>query len=104
MRAKLLISMGKSTFFTVLSRIQDIDTMYVVSREYHYTSEEFAGLEAALRKSLASGNVANWSPHQIWHLTFLKCPKESALTYYQRAMNRYRELFTQIKSQKAAKK
>lgn len=83
---------------------KDIDTMYVVSREYHYTSEEFAGLEAALRKSLASGNVANWSPHQIWHLTFLKCPKESALTYYQRAMNRYRELFTQIKSQKAAKK
>ena len=35
---------------------KDIDTMYVVSREYHYTTEEFEGLEAALRKSLASGN------------------------------------------------
>ncbi len=34
----------------------DIGTMYVVSREYHYTNEEFTGLEAALRKSLTFGN------------------------------------------------
>lgn len=83
---------------------KDIDTMYVVAREYHYSTEEFAGIETALRKSLAAGNVAMWSPHDIWRLAFLKCPKNSSLTYYQRAMSRYRELFTQIKSQKAARK
>lgn len=82
----------------------DIDTMYVVSREYRYTTEEFSALEAALRKSLASGNVANWSPHEIWHLTFFKCPKGSAITYYQRAMNHYRDLFSHIKAQKAVRK
>lgn len=79
---------------------RDIDVMYVVSREYSYTDEEFAGIESALRKSLASGRVANWSPHEIWHLTFHKCPKESSITYYQRAMDRYRELFRQIKAKK----
>lgn len=83
---------------------KDIDTMYVVSREYHYTSEEFEGLEAALRKSLANGGVSNWSPHQIWHLTFRECPKDSLLTYYQCAMNRYRELLNRMKIEKAARK
>ena len=78
--------------------------MYVVAREYHYSAEEFTRLEAALQKSLASGNVANWSPHEIWHLTFFKKPKDSTLTYYERAMNRYRELFDAIKSQRAAHK
>jgi hypothetical protein len=83
---------------------EDIDTMYVVSREYHYTGEEFTALEVALRKSLASGNVSKWSPHQIWHSTFVKCPKDNPLTYYERAMSRYRDLFNQMKNQKAAKK
>lgn len=82
---------------------KDIDTMYVVAREYHYSRDEFTGLEAALGKSLASGRVANWSPHEIWHLTFFKKPTDSALTYYERAMNRYRELFDLIKSQRAAR-
>lgn len=83
---------------------KDIDTMYVVSREYQYTTEEFVGIENALRKSLASGNAAKWSPHDIWHLTFFKKPKDSQLTYYERAMTRYREFFIQIKSEKAARK
>ncbi len=83
---------------------KDIDTMYVVSREHEYTTEEFVGIENALRKSLASGKIATWSPHEIWHLTFFKKPKNSSLTYYERAMNRYRELFIQIKNQKAARK
>jgi hypothetical protein len=82
---------------------KDIDTMYVVAREYHYSTEEFTRLEAALQKSLASENVSNWSPHEIWHLTFSKKPKDSTLTYYQRAMSRYRELFDAIKSQRAAR-
>lgn len=83
---------------------KDVDTMYVVSREYHYTNEDFFGIETALRKSLASGNVAKWSPHDIWRITFLKRPKDSSLTYYERAMNRYRELFDHIKKQKAARR
>lgn len=80
---------------------KDIDTMYVVAREYRYSISEFEGIEAALRKSLASGKVTKWSPHQLWHLTFQKAPKDSAVTYYQRAMNRYHELFIQIKARKA---
>ena len=83
---------------------KDIDTMYVVSREYQYTTKDFTGLEAALRKSLASGNVAKWSPHEIWHLTFVKTPKDSSLTFYERAMNHYRKLFSQMKSQRVAGK
>lgn len=83
---------------------KDIDIMYVVAREYKYSQEEFTGLEAALRKSLASGNVSKWSPHEIWHLTFRKKPKDCTLTYYQRAMAKYRALFDEIKAQKAAKK
>ena len=74
--------------------------MYVVSREYQYTTEDFDGIENALRKSLASGNIAKWSPHDIWHQTFFKKPKNSSLTYYERSMSRYRELFIQIKNQK----
>ena len=83
---------------------KDIDTMYVVAREYSYKNEEFVGLENALRKSLSAGHVSNWSPHEIWHLTFSKHPKESPLTYYERAMAHYRELFIKIKSEKAARK
>ncbi len=83
---------------------KDIDPMYVVAREYSYTSEEFTGLEGALKKSLAAGHVSNWSPHEIWHLAFSKRPKDSPLTYYERAMARYRELFIQIKAEKAARK
>lgn len=82
----------------------DIEAMYVVSREYHYTKAEFAGIETALRTSLASGNVSKWSPHQIWHLTFVSCPKDSALTYYERAMQRYRELLNDMKSHRNVRK
>ncbi len=83
---------------------KDIDTMYVVAREYEYSQEEFTDLELRLEKSLASGNVLKWSPHEIWHLTFHKKPEGSDLTYYERAMARYRILFEQIKSKKAARK
>jgi len=83
---------------------RDIDVMYVVAREYTYSSLEFNELESALRKSLASGSVSNWSPHEIWRLTFQKTPKDSPLTYYQRAMDRYRKLFGEIKAQKGGAK
>ena len=83
---------------------KDIDIMYVVAREYTYSAEEFTGLEEALRKSLANGHVSGWSPHEIWHLTFSKHPKESPTTYYERAMARYRGLFVQIKAEKGVKK
>jgi hypothetical protein len=82
----------------------DINTMYVVAREYQYSASEFEGLEAVLKKFLASGNGTKWSPHEIWHLTFNAKPKESNVTYYEQAMSRYRALFEQIKAQKAIAK
>lgn len=82
---------------------KDIDTMYVVAREYSYSTEEFSGLEDALRKSLSAGHVSGWSPHELWHLTFSKRPKASSVTYYERAMARYRDLFARIKAAKAAR-
>jgi hypothetical protein len=57
-----------------------------------------------LQKSLSSGNVSNWSPHEIWHETFREKPKDSTLTYYERALNRYRELFDVLKSERAVRK
>ncbi len=80
----------------------DFDTMYVVSREYQYTNDDFVSLERALRKSLESGNVTNWSPHNLWHHTFRLCPKDSSLTYYERAMARYNDLLNEIKSRREA--
>ena len=82
----------------------DIDVMYVVAREYAYQADQLAKLSQALDKSLAKGHVQNWSPHELWHLTFHNKVKNSQLTFYERAMNRYRELFDKIKSEKAAKK
>lgn len=77
---------------------KDIDDMYVASREYHYTQEEFDGIEKALLKSLESGHIAGWSPHRLWHLTFVKRPAESSFTYYQLAMMRYRALLLELKT------
>lgn len=82
----------------------DIDVMYVVAREYLYSEDEFLGLENALRKSLENGRLSAWSPHALWHLTFVKKPKGSELTYYQRAMAHYRELFEKIKTEKSARR
>jgi hypothetical protein len=79
------------------------DTMYVVAREYRYDESEFDKLHQALEKSLASGKVNEWSPHGIWHLTFAKKPKDSNLTYFERAMARYRALFEEMKRQRDTK-
>lgn len=79
---------------------KDIDDMYVVSREYHYTQEEFDGIENALLKSLESGRISDWSPHRLWHLIFVKKPAESSLTYYERAMMHYRALLLEIKARR----
>jgi hypothetical protein len=83
---------------------KDIDTMYVVAREYKYSIKEFEKLESALKKSLDSGRISNWSPHEIWRLTFTSKPDGVELTYYERAMARYRELFEAIKVEKASAK
>jgi hypothetical protein len=84
---------------------KDINTMYVVAREYEYSQEEFTDLETRLQKSLAfSGVATQWSPHKIWHETFKVKVKDSGLTYYERAMARYRTLFEQIKSKRVARK
>lgn len=82
----------------------DFDLMYVVAREYTYQAEELDGLGRALARSLASGNILNWSPHKLWHLTFQTKVKDSEQTVYERAISRYRELFSAIKTEKESKK
>ena len=79
----------------------DIDVMYVVSREYIYQPDELDKLSKALDKSLSKGHVQNWSPHDLWHLTFQNRPKDSDFTFYERAMIRYRRLYEEIKLEKA---
>ena len=82
---------------------KDFDVMSVVAREHVYTREEFAGISAAMQKSLASGNLGRWSPHAIWHLTFRKKPTGEDITYYDRAMRRYREIFAELSAARAKK-
>ncbi len=75
----------------------DIETMYVVSREYMYSAADFEGIDLVMRKSLASGRADRWSPHRLWHATFREHPADCPQTYYQRAMARYHELLDEMK-------
>ena len=88
----------------IIIQSKDIDTMYVVAREYQYSIKEFEGLESALKKSLDSGRISHWSPHEIWRLTFTSKPNGQERTYYERAMARYREIFETFKAEKASAK
>ena len=79
---------------------KDIDTMYVVAREYKYNISEFDSLEASLRKSIDERKITHWSPHEIWQLTFNLKPSGDNRTYYARAMDRYRSILAEIKSKR----
>ena len=77
--------------------------MYVVAREHVYKPEQFAKMEATLKRMLAKGSLNNWSPHAVWHETFRKKPVDSQQTYYELAMAHYKVLFSEIKAARAAR-
>jgi hypothetical protein len=80
------------------------DTMFVVAREYRYSEQDFDGIEKALRVALASENPRKWSPHKLWHRTFVTRPKDSELTYFELAMRRYEKLLAEFRAERAAKR
>lgn len=78
----------------------DIDVMYVVSREYHYSMAEFEELDQRLQTAFDSGKAAKWSPHMLWRAAFSTSVPGSDLTVYRRAMARYHQIFAQLKSER----
>ena len=64
------------------------DTLYVAAREYRYSAEDFA----CVYRGLAEAIPNEWSPHLIWHVAVAVKPKGSEQTYFERALDRYRQI------------
>ncbi len=75
----------------------DIKIMYILSREYKYSMEDFEKLEDRFRKALDSGLLYNLPLHELWHRTFEEKIDNSSATYYERAMKKYQVLLQELK-------
>lgn len=74
------------------------DTMFVVAREYHYSTEEFKRLGNALERVLVGKAPPNWTAHHLWHMVIEKKPKGEDLTFLERAMSKYEMLYADMKA------
>lgn len=73
------------------------DTLFVAAREYRYTEQDFQRIEVALREKIPNG----WSPHYMWHVAVVRKPKDSDETYFERALDVYKEF---IENERQARK
>lgn len=72
------------------------DLLYVTAREYRYSAEEFG----RIRKALAEVVPNDWSPHIMWHVAISTKPKGFEMTYFERALRRYQELFDAMRAER----
>ena len=66
-------------------------TLYIAAREHLYSKDDFESIENSLHKMAEIGSLDSYSlsPHHLWHLTIVKKPKDSAETYFERALSAY---------------
>ena len=72
------------------------DILFVAAREYPYTEQDFQRIKA-LSEKIPNG----WSPHLMWHVAVATKPKGSDETYFERALNVYKEF---IENERQARK
>lgn len=70
--------------------------LYVVARENKYTEEDFQRIGRGLREVIPN----DWTPHFMWHYAIVNKPKDSEQTYFERALEKYNELFEVLRREK----
>lgn len=65
-----------------------LNLLYVAAREYVYSQADFDRLQEALSEKLPRA----WSPHRLWHVSLVRCPKNAKETYFALALERYRDI------------
>ena len=67
------------------------NTLYIAAREYRYSKDDFQSIENWLHKVAEIGSFPSYSlsPHHLWHLAIGTKPKDSAETYFERALSAY---------------
>jgi hypothetical protein len=64
------------------------DLLYVAAREHAYVEEEFTRISRGLAEVVPD----DWSPHFVWHFAVVNKPKGSELTFFEIALERYRQI------------
>ena len=67
------------------------NTLYIAAREYPYSEDDFQSIGNSLHKMAEIGSLDSYSlsPHHLWHLAIVTKPKDSAETYFERALRAY---------------
>lgn len=80
------------------------ETMFVVAREYKYTTAEFERLRKAMEKVFIGNAQPNWTPHFLWRMAIVEKPIGEDRTFLERAMSRYEKLRAELKAESVRSK
>ena len=76
------------------------ETMFVVAREYQYSSSDFEKIRETMEALIAEA-PKNWTPHFLWHYAIVNKPEGEDRTYLERAFTRYETLLADFKAKRA---
>jgi hypothetical protein len=77
------------------------ELLYVTARMFKYSRKDFQRIDHVLRDVLPKHlRPDQLSPHDIWHLA-INTSRPDGMTSFVRALNRYREMFAEIETERS---
>lgn len=73
-------------------------TLYVVARDNRYIENDFERIDRGLKQIMPE----QWSPHDCWGVAITRKPKGSNKTYFELALEKYKQIFEELRLKKTA--